>query len=215
MLARFYAAYQKLAGADCFKIFDTDHPEGGLYHLYPEYSEIIDLERTTGQVKLFDTMMAQAGTNFIVDLQSNHLHRFFDIFHDIEYDEGAKEAGVGIVVFYMLDRSAQSLNAARKMQMRLRKCEFVLVKNHAIGTEFGAEMFPRQEGTLKPHREIVLPQFSWGLLELLENPEFDLTGFIAGQGRDLPYEIQQELWGILEMLYDQRAPDREGVIHLL
>jgi hypothetical protein len=196
-------------------VFDTDYPNGGLSRYFPENSEIVDLSKTAGQVKLFDTMIGDPERHYVVDLQSVFLERFFKIFHDIGFDSGAAEAGLDTTVLFMVDRSMSSIHAADKLRARLGTSSFVLVQNGAVGTILHLPSAASEYSEIEKDRDIILPKFSDAARHYIEDPGFSFAQFIAGGYRDAPIDIRQEVWSFLESLYEQRITGDAGTTHLI
>lgn len=215
MFARLYADFLGLSGMNRLRVFDTDHPNGGLQRYFPEISEIVDISRTAGQVRLFDTMIQKPEVNYVVDLQASLLARFFTIFHDIGFDEGAREAGIDIVVFFIVDRSMSSIHAAERLRQRIGGSEFVLVHNEAIGTLLHLPSAIQEYQGIEKDRDLVLPKFSDATRDFVENPDFSFASFIAGGFHKVPLPIRHELWEFLESLYDQRGRGSSATTHLI
>lgn len=208
-----YTSYLAFAGNDEFRVFDTDYPDGGLARYHPENSEVVDLTKTTGQVTLFDTMMGDPGRTYVIDLQASLLRKFFTIFKDIEFDTEIEKLGSRVVVFFILDKTIKSIAATNEIRSFLKASDFFVVDNAAIGTAIETLPPDLQGEFLKMDRKIVIPEFSKELLALLEDPDFELFRFIAGKSKSIPYELYLELWNVLDMLYEQRSPDSQGVTH--
>lgn len=206
LYARILADRFALADERKLRVFDTDYPNGDLARWFPQQSQIIDLSQTGDQVKLFDTMIGEPTNNYVVDLQSERLLRFFTIFYDIAFDEGAREAGIGISVHFVLDRSTSSLQAARMIRSKLRCSEYVVVINEAIGTIFHLASARESYDRMAKNREIVLPRISGAARAYIDQPDFSFSRFIAGRADEVPSAVRYELWSVLETMYNQRSP---------
>lgn len=215
LFARLYADTLSLSGRDRISIFDTDFPNGGIAKHFPEHTQIVDISKTAGQVKLFDTMIGEPGRNHLVDLQSQWLDKFFTIFHDIAFDVGAAEAGIGVVVFFMVDRSISSIEAAAAIRRKLRKSEFVAIRNAAIGNLLHIPSAARSYMRIEKDRDLLLPRLSDAASVYIERPGFTFTDFIARNGGDAPIEIRNELWDFLEIIYNQREAGSSGTTLLI
>ena len=113
LLCRLFCGSVPDVEAGSFHVFDTDFPDGGIARAFPDNSEVIDFSRTPGQVHLFDTVMKQESRYCLVDLEPRLLETFFQTFEDIGFDEAAHDAGVGVVIYYMLDKTHRSLEHAK------------------------------------------------------------------------------------------------------
>jgi hypothetical protein len=211
LFARLYCDMLELRGADTLRIFDTDHPHGALARWFPGRAEIVDLSRTQGQVFLFDTIIAEPQYNYVIDLQAPLLERFFDIFADIRFDEGAREAGIGVAVFFMIDKHIQSIEAARKVRAKLSCSQFICVRNEAIGSPV---MTPAGAGaylSLPKDRDIVLPKLSQKALGVIDEEGFTFSGFLSGDAEKTPLHERYEIWNFLETIYNQKKTGASGV----
>ncbi len=196
-------------------MFDTDHPNGGLSHYFPYNSEIIDLTRTVDQVRLFDTIIAEPQFHYIIDLQSAFLNKFFKIFSDIRFDEGAREVGIGVAVFFIVDRSMSSIHAAEWLRGQLTCSEFILVRNDAIGTLLHMPVAAANYLRINKDRDLVLPKLSANALSFIEQRGFTFSDFIAGEMSPPPDTVRLELWKFLETIYNQRGTSGSGTTLLI
>ncbi len=160
-------------------------------------------------------MIERPGVNHLVDLQSEWLDKFFTIFHDIGFDKGAAEAGIGVVVFYMVDRSISSIETAAKIRKKARKSEFVLLRNAAIGNLLHIPSAARSYMRIDKDRDLSLPRLSDAASVFIERQGFTFADFIARNGADAPLEIRNELWNFLEIIYNQREAGRSGTTLLI
>ncbi len=196
-------------------MFDTDHPRGDIAHRYGDQAQIIDLSRTIDQMHLFDTMIAEPGNNYVVDLQASLLDKFFTIYHDIAFDEGATQAGISVAVFFILDRTLDSIHAARAVRQKLRASEFITVINEAIGSPL---VLPGGEDAIRHlarDREVTLPVLSAASRQIIEQPGFSFSDFIVGEIDNVPKAIYFELWQFLETIYNQRVVGASGSAMLI
>lgn len=191
-------------------MFDTDLPYGSVQQWFPDNSELVDLTRTGDLVRMLDRMIQEPDCNFVVDLQASLLDAFFKIFHDISFDEGAAEAGSGVAVFFVLDRSVRSIEAAARTRARLKCSEFVIVKNEAIGTVLHEPRAAELYMAIPKDREISLPRLSEAARDHIERHGFSFAEFVAGKAEEAPVAIRFELWNFLETIYNQRRAGASG-----
>ena len=160
-------------------------------------------------------MIARPDINYVIDLQSSLLNRFFAIFRDIGFDQGAAEAGTGISVFFIVDRSMSSILAAEKLRPKIGESTFVLVHNEAIGTLLHLPSAASEYSEIEKDRDLVLPKFSDAARDYIEDVRFSFADFIAGGYHDTPMAIRHELWSFLESLYNQRSRGETGTTRLI
>lgn len=201
-----------LKGEGLVRIFDTDWPGGGIAHHFPNDSEIVNLEKTVDQVRLFDTIIEEPQFHYVIDLQSNLLTRFFKIFNDIRFDEGVRDAGIGIAVFFIVDRSMSSIAAAEKVRAQLTCSEFILVRNDAIGTLLHLPSAAENYVRIDKDRDIVLPKLSQRVLDFIDRKDFSFAEFVAGTLPAPSEVVAAELWKFLETIYNQRGMGTSGTM---
>ncbi|NKB52458.1 MAG: hypothetical protein GKR97_09575 [Rhizobiaceae bacterium] len=191
-------------------IFDTDEPDGSLISHFRDSGQVIDISKTTAQVALFDGMLARTNEHFLIDLSARHFTRFFDIYRDIDFESGAEEAGLDVTVFYLIDRTEASIEAAAELSASIPKTRFLTVRNSAIGDSLGQGRSSDIYHQMRIDREVLLPQLSAEALGMLEHPDFHFDTFIAGKYEHFPFELKAELWSFLEGLYEQRDSVETG-----
>ena len=166
-------------------------------------------------MRLFDTMIAVPGVNFVVDLQASLLDRFFTIFNDIAFDTGARESGIDVVVYFIVDRSLNSIHAAEQVRAKLRASELVLVHNEAIGNALNIPGAVEEYEDIEKDRDLVLPKLSEEARDLVETADFSFADFITGKSANISIVIRRELWHFLETIYNQRKIGGSKTVHLI
>jgi hypothetical protein len=215
LFARLYADALMLGNPDRVRVFDTDFPNGGLAQFFVDNCEIVDLAKTGGQVRLFDTIIEEPQFHYVIDLQSSLTAKFFQIFNDIRFDEGAAEAGIGIAVFFIVDRSMSSIHAAEAVRSALTCSEFIIVRNDAIGTLLHLPSAAESYLRIEKNRDLVLPRLSAAALAYIEQRGFSFADFISGEIAPPPEAVKAELWRFLETIYDQRGSGGQDTTLLL
>jgi len=133
LLSRLLIDYLLLDNKDPFAI-DTDAPEGPLRQLFPGRTLLADFARTEGQIKVFDTILASPGRDYVIDLPVRHMLPFFKAMKDIDFLKELKERGFRIMVFYVVDRTLASLRQAHETREIPGIDLFVPVRNDNVGT---------------------------------------------------------------------------------
>lgn len=186
------------------RIIDTDYPKGTTARYFPDRCDIINLSTTDGQIRLFDTILDNPQIDHVIDLEAHHFERFFSIFSDIAFEKAAAEAGLGVAVYFILDRTLASVQNAAVLRRQLNTSRFVLVRNDAVGA-FRAPVYGERElSQIDTDRQIRLPVLSTDVLDFIEDPEFNLTDFVLQRQHTLPEWLSDELWSILEAIYEQQ-----------
>jgi hypothetical protein len=173
-LARLLVDYMMLDGRDPF-VIDTDAPDAPLRAFFPGRTALADFSQISGQMKLFDTILASPGRDYVVDLPVRHMEPFFKAVAELDFFEEAHRVGFRIMVFYIVDRSFSSLKAARAVQEFPGIDMFVAVANEFVGTSW-----PREEGVL------VLPELPRALAIAISDKRISLRNFVLGDRQNLP-----------------------------
>ena len=185
LLARLLADYLLLDGRDPFMI-DTDAPEGPLRSFFPGRTALADFAAMPGQMKLFDTIIASPGRDYVVDLPARHTEGFFKAAEELGFFDELKKIGFRIIVFYVVDRHAASLRAAKEIQKTPNIDLFVPVENQHVGS-----FWPKTEG------DLVIPALPPKLAIAISDKRFSLRSFVLGDVQQLPVEFQTELSNFL------------------
>ncbi len=105
LMARVIADHLLLTGRDPH-VFDCDQPRGDIVRFFPSRSSLIDLERTSGQIRLFDTALADPTRDYVVDLPAHGLDPFFTVIDDLDFINAAHDAGLELFIVFMLDKTS-------------------------------------------------------------------------------------------------------------
>jgi hypothetical protein len=185
LLARLLADFLMLDGRDPFMI-DTDAPDGPLRTYFPGRTALADFAVMSGQMKLFDTIIASPGRDYVVDLPARHLDGFFKAVAELSFFEEAHKAGFKIIVFFIVDRSPASLRAAREVQRFPGIDLFVPVRNELVRSNW-----PENESGL------VLPALPQALAFAVSERRFSFRAFVLGDTQHLEPEHQKVLSSFL------------------
>jgi hypothetical protein len=173
LLARLLSDYLLLDGKDPF-IIDTDAPDGPLRQFFPGRTALADFATMQGRMKLFDTILAAPGRDYVVDLPARHMLNFFKAVEDLNVFVEANKAGFRIVVFYVVDRVAASFKAAKAIYEQEGIDLFVAVRNENVGSSW-----PKEEGAL------VLPALPRDVAVAISEKRFSLRNFVLGDEQGL------------------------------
>ncbi|MFO1033787.1 MAG: hypothetical protein U1E15_06850 [Hyphomicrobiales bacterium] len=185
LLARLLVDFLMLDGRDPFCV-DTDAPDGPLRTFFPGRTALADFAAITGQMKLFDTILASPGRDYVIDLASRHLDRFFQTAADLDFFAECHKAGFRIFVFFIVDNSFSSLKAAYALQRTAGVDLFVPVRNMLVRSHW-----PENEGAL------TLPFLAAPVASAIANRRFSLRSFVNGDPQGLAPDMEQELRAFL------------------
>lgn len=132
LLARLIAEYLAFNGVPHVN-FDTDAVDQRLAAFFPGKTTVIDLDRVTDQMKLFDSLAAPSRVTQVIDLTHRSFRKFFTLMREIDYVAEAKASGFEPVIFYIPDGEADSYEQGMTIRDQFRDAAFVLVRNEAMG----------------------------------------------------------------------------------
>ncbi len=176
LLARVLADYLLLDGLDPFLI-DTDVPEAPLRTYFPGRTLIADFANIQGRMKVFDTILASTGRDYIIDLPQRHTLPFFKAVFDLDFFAEAQKQGFRIFVLFIVDKSQHSVRAARETAEMRHIDLFVPICNEFIGSDW-----PVDEGAF------TIPALPFELMEQVLNKRFSFRSFILGDAQNLSHE---------------------------
>ncbi|MBG1232147.1 hypothetical protein [Aestuariivirga litoralis] len=191
LLSRLVVDYLLLDGKDPFAI-DTDAPEGPLRQMFPGRTLLADFAQMQGQMKLFDTILASPGRDYVIDLPVRHMLPFFKALKELDFLNELKTRGFRIIVFFIVDRTQSSLRAAYETSEIKGIDLFAPVVNENVGTSWPddaaltLQALPRDVAIAISERRFSIRNFVLGDEQgLHEQQRLALNGFLTRALSDL------------------------------
>ncbi len=181
LLARLLVDYLMLDGRDPF-VIDTDAPDGPLRSFFPGRTALADFAAIKGQMKLFDTLLAAPGRDYVIDLPARHTENFFAAERDLSFFLECKKLGFRIFLFFVVDQSIISLKAARLLQHYPGVDLFVPVRNQLVRSAWDED-----DGSL------TLPFLPAPVASAISNKRFSFRNFVQGDTQGLAADMVPEL----------------------
>ena len=128
LTARLLMDHLLVTGRNPF-VFDCDEPRGRIKGFYPDRSMLISVEKTSGQIRLFDTILAEPDRDYVVDLPAHALDTFFTVIDDLDFVNAAHDVRIELVIVYVLDQTAISVMTARDLRGAYAAETFYLIRN--------------------------------------------------------------------------------------
>ena len=192
MLARVLVDFLVLDGRDPFCI-DTDAPDGPLRSFFPGRTALADFAAIRGQMKLFDTILASPGRDYVIDLPARHTERFFQAARDLDFFAECKKTGYRVFVFFVVDNSFTSLKAAYALREEKGIDLFIPVRNMMVRSNW-----PENEGAL------TIPFLAAPIASAISNRRFSLREIVNGDPQglapDMVVLLQTFLYEVLNSL---------------
>lgn len=176
LIARLFAEFFRLSG-DAPILFDTDaaKPKFSLY--FPE-AELVDLSKTKGQMRLFDTLPLRAHEPKIVDVTSRAFQTFFSLMNDIEFVAEARANNVEPVVVYIPHYETGDFERGYRIREHFG-CEFMLAENAFLGAAPQELHSVNSYWALKAHPvHMMIPLLDGMSMNLLEDVRVSMAEFL-------------------------------------
>lgn len=131
LAARLFAEFFLLAGEKPL-LFDTDTRKPKFSRYFPGQAEVADLERTRGQMSVFDRMAMQAYAPKIVDVAAYEFERLVRLMRETDLVPEAKARNVEPVLVYLPHYRAEDYERGLALREEFA-CPFVLIENAFVG----------------------------------------------------------------------------------
>jgi hypothetical protein len=181
LLARMLADYLLLDGRDPF-LFDTDTPDVPLRGYFPGRTQIAEFGHVQGQIRIFDTILASTGRDYIIDLAARDRLSFFEKATEMAYASELSTLGYQVMVFFIVDHNLDSLNAFKPLTRSFAADLIVPVRNAFVGSAWpdGSDAFN-------------IPLLAEPVMRFISDRHFSLREYILGDPQNLPESMDLSL----------------------
>lgn len=173
--------------AHAVSAFDLNAGGGTLAQFLPEHTTVSAIGEVTGQMALFDRLIADDGAAKVVDLGHESFGAFFSLAQQIGFADEAIRRGIAPAILYIITPDATSVEAYRDMRRRFPRALLTPVHNEIFGSAQHRDKYQFGGGS---EGIIRLPALVPGLRKYIETPPFS---FAAPPRTDLPAELSNEL----------------------
>jgi hypothetical protein len=181
LLARVLVDLLMLDNRDPF-VIDVDPPLGPLRNHFPGRTALVDFATIPGQMKLFDTILAAPGRDYVIDLPATDSEHFFETALELGAFTEARRLGFRIFVMFVVDQVKASATIARNLN-KLEEIDLLVpVFNAFIGSSWG-------EGEYA----LTLPLLDQDLIKAISTKRLSLRNFVLGDEEGLSPNQQSEL----------------------
>lgn len=189
LLARLLTDFQLHEGR-AVAAFDLNAGEATLAQFLPEHVTQSAIDDIKGQMALFDRLIANDGTNKIVDLGHASFEPFFSLAHKIGFAAEARNRGIAPAVLYILTPDRTSVEAYRNLCGRLSEAMLVPVHNEILGSA----QYRDRYGLIGSSTPVVrLPVLAPGLRKYVETPPFSFAESQLAVPPDVPIDVNLEV----------------------
>lgn len=176
LIARLFAEFFRLSG-DAPLLFDTDTTRPKFSKYFPG-AETINLEKTKGQMGLFDTLPLRAHEPKIVDVTHRAFPTFFSLMRDIDFVAEARANNVEPVIVYIPHYEAEDFERGFRIREHFG-CEFLLAENSFLGAAPQALHSVDAYWALKAHPvHMKIPLLDPMNMNLMEDERVSLAEFL-------------------------------------
>src|ERR1019366_5963466 len=127
MISRTLMDYYKAQGAE-YRAFDTEAPLGVLKRFHFNKTEVVDLTKSDGQMRVFDTLKDAQVT--IIDVRAGLLSPTLKTLAEIGFLDGVKEGRLKITVLHVLGSTQASFDEIKAIAELVEGSKHYLVVNH-------------------------------------------------------------------------------------
>lgn len=176
LIARLFAEFFRLAG-DKPLLFDTDASRPKFSKYFPE-AELVNLDQTKGQMRLFDTLPLRSHEPKIVDVTSRAFSNFFTLMRDINFVAEARANNVEPVIVYVPHYEAEDFERGFRIREHFG-CEFMLAENAFLGIPPQSLHSVNSYWALKAHPvHMMIPLLDPMNMNLMEDERVSLAEFL-------------------------------------
>lgn len=167
--------------------FDLNTGGGTLAQFLPDQTVVSTVGDVTGQMALFDRLIADDGAAKIIDLGHESFESFFALAQQIGFTDEAVRRGIAPVILYFITPDATSVEAYRSLRSRFPRALLTPVHNEIFGSAQHRDKYQAAGGS---EGVIRLPALAPGLRKYVESPPFS---FANSPLVEMPTELANEL----------------------
>jgi hypothetical protein len=178
--------------------FDLNVRDAALTQFQPKHTVYSGIEDITGQMALFDALVADDGAYKVVDLGHEEFEKFFLVAQDIGFAEEAAKRSVAVVVLYVASPDAASVEAYAALARLFPQATLVPVHNELLGSAQHRGHFPvHGKGSALLHLPLLAP----GLRRVIEQRPFSFVETSGSAAADVPLDVHIEIQRWLRKLF--------------
>jgi hypothetical protein len=162
----------------------------------------VDLSSPAGQIALFDRALELPVKDYVVDVAAHLLRVASGVMKTIGFAEAARTQGLDVVVHFLVDRTLDSLVAARTVRSEIDPARLIAVRNEWVTPPFVEPAALRRYGELAKEGEIVIPPIDRRSIEGIEDEAFSFADFARAPER-VAYFRREDIRAFLARVYEQ------------
>ena len=171
------------------RAFDTESPRGTMKRFHGDMTEIVDIDSTSDQMKIIDTLNTTQVKVSIIDTRAGALARTLRALRDVGFFDAVREGQFTFILFHVLGPSISSLDEIAETAPFVANADYFLVKNHINDStffEWDPDTYQHYFSQTRSADELTVPKLSEMAYEQVEIAGTPFSTFVAdktGDGR--------------------------------
>jgi hypothetical protein len=187
-------------GVNC-RAFDTEMPGGVLKRFHPAQAEVVDLDHSDGQIKVFDNLASSPVT--LIDMRAGQLSKTIKDLGDMGFFEMAREGKIRIAVLHVIGSTVASFNEIKTTAAHLTTARHFIVKNHTNAAEFFSGIDAIAKDMLQGAAVLDIPKLDERATEFVEAASQSFIDFEADETKSLVMRRKVAHWrGLVNAQFD-------------
>jgi hypothetical protein len=176
--------------------FDLNAGERTLAQFLPDKTTTASIREISGQMALFDHLVAHEDLTKVIDLGHESFVSFFSVAHQIDFVEEARRRSIAVAILFTITPDQTSIGAYRGLRDRFSGATLAPVHNEILGPAQHRDKYPLVTGGPGVVR---MPALAPGLRRYIETPPFSFAD--SGKVSTMPPDSQSELQRWLRRIY--------------
>jgi hypothetical protein len=122
--------------------YDLDPHEPTLAKRFPGLVVPIDIGDISGQMQLFDRLLAHESTTKVIDLGCGPFAQFFAVMRETDFVIEARRRSIEPIVLFVADPQTATVHTYGELRRQFETTTFLPVHNQAVSITFTKEDFP-------------------------------------------------------------------------
>jgi len=164
------------------RAFDTEYPRGTLHRFHPQETTIVDLQSTSDQMRILDTLNTAQVKVSVIDIRAGGLLLAMQALEDTGFLDAVAAGEFDFLIYHVLGSSIASLEEIDEIAPYVQDGQYFLVKNHVNDTTF-FEWDPithrRYFEKIETAGEITIPKLNEMAYEQVEIAATPFSTFVA------------------------------------
>ena len=178
--------------------FDLNAGERTLAQFLPEKTTTASVHNTSGQMALFDHLIASEDTTKVIDLGHESFTQFFSVAQQIDFIEEARRRSIAVAILFTITPDQTSVDAYRGLRIHFATATLAPVHNELLGPGLHRDKYPLVTGGPGVVR---MPALAPGLRRYIERPPFSFADSSIGEAAAMPADTRSELQRWLRRIF--------------